>query len=130
MYRLLDIFFFAFHSSVILFVLFGWIWRKTRPAHLGLVILTALSWFGLGLWFGIGYCPFTDWHWRVRYAMGDYDLPNSYVKFLLDKLTGLDFNAGIVDAATVTGFVMACVLSVCLNLRDRHRRKNAMPKNE
>ncbi|MBT3271653.1 MAG: DUF2784 family protein, partial [Spirochaetales bacterium] len=53
-----------FHSCVIIFNLTGWIWRKTRIPHLILIGLTAFSWFVLGIWYGFGYCPSTDWHWR------------------------------------------------------------------
>ena len=54
MYRAFDIFFFVFHSMFILFVLVGWAWKRTRLAHLVVVGLTALSWFGLGIWYGFG----------------------------------------------------------------------------
>ncbi|HPF94086.1 MAG TPA: DUF2784 family protein, partial [Tenuifilaceae bacterium] len=64
-YMLLDVFFVAFHTLLIAFNLFGWIWWRTRKANLITLLLTGLSWIGLGLFFGIGYCPLTDWHWQV-----------------------------------------------------------------
>lgn len=118
MYRFLDIFFIAFHTLFILFILAGWAWKKTRRIHLVMEGLTALSWFGLGIWFGFGYCPFTDWHWRVRIALGDNDLPASYIKFLIDHLTGFDANAMLVDTATVGTFLLSVALSIALNARD------------
>ena len=48
LYHFLDKFFFVFHSSIILFNLFGWIWRKTRRWNLLLILLTAASWTFLG----------------------------------------------------------------------------------
>lgn len=39
MYAFLDKFFFVFHSALIVFNLFGWIWRKTRAANLVVVLL-------------------------------------------------------------------------------------------
>ena len=56
--------FFVFHTAWIAFNCVGWIWRRTRPWQLATVSLTALSWFGLGVWYGWGYCPCTDWHGR------------------------------------------------------------------
>lgn len=122
MYKALDIFFFVFHSVFILFILTGWTWRKTRRAHLVAVLATAFSWFFLGIWFGFGYCPCTHWHWYVRMALGDSALPSSYIKFLIDRATGLDANAALVDTITVAAFVAAFVLSLWLNLRDRRTR--------
>jgi hypothetical protein len=127
MYRALDIFFFAFHSMFILFVLVGWVWKRMRLAHLVVVGLTALSWFGLGIWYGFGYCPFTDWHWQVRYALGYTDLPNSYIKFFVDTLTGWNVNAQLVDVVTVAAFILASVLSVYLNVQDRRCTSKTPP---
>ncbi|MEO5906489.1 MAG: DUF2784 family protein, partial [Saprospiraceae bacterium] len=65
-YELLDYFFFFFHTSLILFNCFGWIFPKLRRWNLITLLLTAFSWFVLGIWFGLGYCVCTDWHWAVR----------------------------------------------------------------
>jgi len=118
MYRALDVFFFAFHTALILFILFGWIPRKTRLAHLATVLLTAFSWFVLGLWHGVlGYCPCTDWHWQVRRRLGDHDLPFSYIKFLVDRPTGWDVDAGLVNVVTVAALVVVLILSIGLNAK-------------
>ena len=120
--RALDIGFFVFHSGLILFILLGWIWRPLRRANLAVIVLTGLSWTVLGLWYGFGYCPCTDWHWRVRAAMGDTNLPWSYIKFLLDGIFGADFDPTLVDRATVLGLLGASVASAATNWRDRARR--------
>ena len=52
----LNIFFFFFHTAIMLFNCFGWIWKKTRRLNLVTLLLTAGSWFILGIWFGWGYC--------------------------------------------------------------------------
>jgi hypothetical protein len=122
MYAFLNIFFFAFHSVLIGFILVGWVWRKTRMAHLILATLTALSWFGLGIWFGFGYCPCTDWHWRVRMQLGFYDMPTSYIKFLIDRPTGWDVSPRFVDASTLVLFLAVVAASVWLNLADWRRK--------
>lgn len=48
----LDVFFFVFHTAWMIFNCVGWIWRRTRPWQLLTIILTALSWFVLGFWYG------------------------------------------------------------------------------
>ena len=117
MLSFLNIFFFAFHSAVILFNLFGWMWRPTRKANLVVLSLTGLSWFGLGIFYGWGYCLCTDWHWQVRAKLGYVTDANSYVKFLVDSATGWNVNAGLVDAATLILFLGALAASITLNVR-------------
>lgn len=119
----LNIFFFGFHSAWIVFNLFGWFWRKTRLANLVTLLLTAFSWFILGIWYGFGYCPSTDWHWQVRARLGYPHMPDSYTKFLVDSLTGLDVNAQLVDIFTVVFFLLAFAASAWINLRDWKKKK-------
>ncbi len=116
---LLDKFFFAFHTLLILFNLTGWIWRKTRRLNLLTLGLTGASWTLLGIWYGFGFCPSTYWHWLVRLKLGYYDMPQSHVKFLLDSITGLDFNAKLVVGATLVMYLLALFLSLLFNLRTR-----------
>ena len=123
MYAALDVFFFAFHTALTIFNLAGWIWKKTRRLHLVLISLTLLSWTGLGLIYGFGYCPCTDWHWQVKRRLGATDLPASYVKFYLDRLTGLDLAPAFVDTGVLVGALVAFALSVWLNWRDWRRER-------
>ncbi len=118
----LDIFFLVFHTLIILFNCLGWIHPKTRPWNLGLLLLTAASWFILGIWYGWGYCPCTDWHWQVRSAMGRPIETTSYIKFLIETLTGADPNRFVVDAVTVGGLFVALGASITLNILDWRRR--------
>ncbi|MFH1321306.1 MAG: DUF2784 family protein [Bacteroidota bacterium] len=130
MYWLLDIFFLFFHSFLIIFNLFGWVWKKTRKANLVLLLLTGLSWFVLGIWYGIGYCPLTDWHWEVLRYLGNNNLPGSYVKYLVDRITGLDIDAGVVDIMVVIFFFAALIASVYTNIRQYfHFRMGVHKKN-
>ena len=125
MMALLNKFFFVFHSCLIVFILFGWAWRKTRLTNLVIILLTAFSWFILGLWYGYGYCPSTDWHWRVRSKMGIRDLPESYTKFLVDSLTGGDISQRVVDIFTLVLLLSALAISLTLNIKEwRENRKN------
>lgn len=118
----LNIFFFVFHTAFTIFNMSGWAFRKTRKLHLITILLTAASWFILGIWYGWGYCACTDWHWQVREAMGYHDRSDSYIHFLLLKLTGKSFNAQFVENATLVIFLLCAVLSIVLNTRDRKRR--------
>lgn len=117
LYRLLDVFFLVFHTGLILFNLFGWIWKRTRRWNLATLLLTGASWGLLGIWYGFGYCPCTDWHWQVRRALGYHDMPASYIKFLLRYFTGISFPSGLVDAATLFFFLLALGASLYVNLR-------------
>ena len=123
MASLLDIFFFIFHILIILFNLLGWIWQKTRKWNLAILLLTGFSWLILGIWYGLGYCPFTEWHWQVRQKLGYHDMPASYIKFLIKSLTGIDLNARLVDIITLVFFLAALIISVFLNKRDWLRRR-------
>ncbi|MBC8462604.1 MAG: DUF2784 domain-containing protein [Deltaproteobacteria bacterium] len=126
MYALLDKFFFVFHSFIIVFNLLGWIWEKTRVANLIMLLLTAFSWFILGIWYGFGYCFCTDWHYQVRMKLGYFDMPSSYVKFLIDSLTGLDINAKLVDIFTFTFFLLALIASILINMQDWRNRRQVL----
>ena len=117
-YEALNIFFIVFHSCLIIFILFGWIWKITRRANLISLLLTAFSWIVLGIWYGIGYCPCTDWHWQIRRKLGYFDMPYSYIKFLIDTITGLDADARLVNIMTAALFSLALICSVWVNFRD------------
>lgn len=123
MLKLLDLFFTIFHTILIFFNLFAWIFRKTRKLNLIILLLTGASWFILGIFYGIGYCPLTDWHFNILGKLGYTSLPNSYIKYLADRLTGLDFKAGLVDNITLISFFTALVISTCLNIKDYRYKK-------
>ncbi len=118
MYRFLDFFFFVFHTALIAFNSFGYLFKKTRRLNLLTLCLTAFSWFVLGIWYGWGFCFCTDWHWRVREHLGFYDNDISYTHFLARKLTGIDFPQNTVDIATAAVFFISFAVSIILNVRD------------
>ena len=117
--RFLDILFTFAHLMVIAFNLFGWIWKKTRKAHLVVVALTIASWFIIGIWKGLGYCFLTDWHWRVKEKLGENNLPNSFIKYFADKITGESLNSQLVDTVTLLLFLVVIIISVYLNFFNR-----------
>ena len=116
----LDLTFFVLHTGWIAFNCLGWIWRRTRPWQLATVSLTALSWFGLGVWFGWGYCPCTDWHWQVRERLGFSD-PPSYIQLLVRELTGIDLPTDLANAVAVLTLVVTGLLGAVLAIGDRRR---------
>jgi hypothetical protein len=116
LYHFLDYFFLVFHLFIVLFNLFGWIWGKTRKANLILLLLTAGSWFGLGLIYGIGFCPFTEWHWQVLAKLGSWPTESSYIQYVLRRIFGLHISSAIVDAATLLSFCLSFIISLILNI--------------
>jgi hypothetical protein len=115
MLKLLDIFYTCLHLLIICFNLFGWIWPKTRKFHLVFVALTLASWFILGIWYGIGYCPVTEWQWDVKEKLGETNLPGSFVKYFADKITGNDYPPLFVDRVTLISFLVAIAITLYVN---------------
>jgi hypothetical protein len=101
----------------VVFNLFGWIWKKTRKLNLITLLLTGGSWLFLGLIVGtIGYCPLTDWHFTILEKLGRTGLPNSYIKYLIDRLTNLNISESITDKITMWSFFAALSISIFFNL--------------
>lgn len=123
LYKFLNYFFFSFHTLLILFNILGWVFKKTRKWNLITLLITAFSWFVLGIFYGWGYCFCTDWHWTVRRHLGYNDMTNSYNHFLILKLTGTNFSEQLVDVVTALVFFTSLVLSVWLNLKDYKKKK-------
>lgn len=117
--KFLDIFFTVFHTSLVLFNLLGWIWKLTRRLNLICLLLTAGSWLILGIFYGFGYCPLTDWHFNVLKKLAYTDLPDSYLSFLFTRLTKIHIDQSLVDAITLWGLIIALLISLYLNFRHR-----------
>ena len=124
-YKILDLFFLLFHSALVLFNLFGWIWKRTLKWNLITLLLTGGSWFILGIFYGMGYCPLTDWHFQVLRHLGKQDLPNSYMKYIGDRITGLDFDAALVDTLTLICYLAALIISLTLNVLNWYRKRKS-----
>jgi hypothetical protein len=103
------------HLVTVFFCLTGWIIPDLRMAHLYLIILIAFSWFGLGIFFGYGFCLVTDLQWKVKKHLGEWPLPRTYIKYLLDKLTGKNLNAKTVSIFTQLAFYFSALASVYVN---------------
>jgi hypothetical protein len=125
-YLILDKFLLYFHAGVTLFGALGWIFKKTRKLNLFVLVVTMFSWVVLGIWYGWGYCVLTDIHWNIKERMGDFNIPRSYIKYLVDEITGLNFDARLVDIVTVIWFCIALICSVLLNIYDFRKSKQTI----
>ena len=115
--KIIDVFFIGFHTILILFNVFGWLVPRWRLANFISLLLTAFSWFILGIWFGWGYCICTDWHWQIREMLGYQNTSSSYIHFLILELTSINIPARLVDTFTAIVFVTAFLISIYLNLK-------------
>lgn len=115
----LDWFFVVFHMLVVGINLFGWMHPRTRKLNLITLSITFLSWFGLGLIYGIGYCPLTDWHWQIKERIGETNLPISYVKYYVDKIFSVDSNPQTVDTIVMLLFVAAIIGAIITQVKTR-----------
>lgn len=122
----LDHAFLVAHTALIFFNLFGWAWRRTLRLNLLSIFLTAGSWVAFAPWYGLGYCPCTDWHWQVKWALGQTDLPNNYLTYLFDAWTGIAVSDEFAFRLAWGALLPALALSVWLNLKGRRSGK----KNE
>ena len=126
MLSLLDVLLTILHFVIVLFNLFGWISEYTRRAHLISIILTAVSWFLLGIWFGIGYCPITEWQWQIKEKLGEVNLPDSFIKYYGDKITGSYLDPGFINTLTAVCFGLAAILSLYMNFFKSKKQKHGI----
>lgn len=127
-YSILDWAFTLFHTVLIVFNLTGWIWKRTRKIHLFTISATLLSWTVLGLWYGWGYCPLTDWHWKILREAGYTGLPSSYIVFLLRRFFNFTLRPATADFITVFLAVVAFGLSVWKNTQKRSKKPRKTKK--
>lgn len=103
------------HLIIIFFNLLGWVFKKTRRVHFWFAMVTLACWTILGIWFGLGYCPITDWQWSIKVRLGEQNLPASFIKYFADKVTGKSINADLIDALTLGLFLIAITCSIKFN---------------
>jgi len=103
------------HIFIVVFCVIGWLHPDTRIYNLILVILIALSWFGLGIYQGLGYCIVTDIQWKVKQKLGQKPATKSFIKYELDNLTGRNVSEAHTNLFTQIGFYLSAVASVYSN---------------
>jgi hypothetical protein len=107
------------HLFLIFFNLFGWAFKKTRLLNLISLLSTLFCWFVIGIWYGMGYCPLTDYHWKIKAQLGHEPLPPSYIKYLIDGIFKTDISNSSVTILTLSSTALALILSLTLNVRDK-----------
>lgn len=124
-FKFLDIILNFLHIAIIAVNISFWVFKKTRIIHIICALLTLFSWVGLGFSYGWGYCFLTDWHWRIKGYLGETQLPYSYIKYLVDRLIGIDSDPLLIDTGTGIIFGAVFILSCFLNIKDYlYRRKS------
>ena len=124
-YQSINVFFFAFHVVLIIFNLFGWLFRNFRKWNLLTLGLTAFSWFVLGIFYGFGYCFLTDWHWQVRERLNYPTNSNSYIHFLITSVFPISISENTADLITVVLFFSALIMSIITNAVDLRTKKKS-----
>lgn len=123
---ILDFLFHVLHLLAIVLNVFGWIFPITRQAHRWLLGLTAVCWLGIGpLFYGLGYCPLTDWHWQVKEARGEMALPNSYIDYLL-QMAGIHASPLYIDVVVGAVFFVVCCITIGLWWREKKVKSPAL----
>ena len=128
MHSLLDLLLTIFHLSIVVFNLFGWIPKATRKANFITILLTAASWFLLGIWYGMGYCPVTEWQWQVKERLGERNLPSNFIEYIAEKWTGHDFDPGFVSIMIAVCFSLSVLASLYVNFLLPYLKTKAIKK--
>jgi hypothetical protein len=122
-----DGFFWLFHTVLIFFNLFGWMSPRFRKWNLIALGATLFSWLAMGLFYGIGYCICTDWHFQIRRELGITERADTYLQLLVRKISGWDPPIHLVNNVAAVCMTIAVVASVSLNIRDWRRRRATKP---
>jgi hypothetical protein len=122
--RILDVLLTLVHLGLIAFNLFGWIPRSTRRLHFISICITAFFWLIPGIWFGIGYCPITDWQWDVKRRLGEKDLPSSFITYFLNTTTNKEFSDKTVGLITAICFALVAGIALYFRLAGRIKKPN------
>jgi hypothetical protein len=113
--KFLDILLTVIHLAILFFNLFGWIWPSLRRLHLIVVLTTAFCWLILGMWYGIGYCPVTDWQWKVKERLGQSNLPSSFVTYCLYGIGFKSIPVNLINILTAVLFSIAGAIALYFN---------------
>ncbi len=116
--EILNIMLHGIHLAIVVFSITGWLFAKTRTAHLILLLATLVYWYGFGPilrrkgWYG--HCLVTDLQWELKKRLG-HDVPAwGYIKYLTDRISGRDTDEKIVDCVTKWVFFSSLAASAIL----------------
>lgn len=123
MLEVLDTLFHVIHISFIIINTTFWMSKRTLRIAQVTLLATLTSWFGFGIFYGFGYCFLTDWHWQIKEKLGETDLPLSYIKLVMDRTTGRDWNAEVIDKATMIILILSVTGCIIQTFRLRNRNQ-------
>ena len=103
------------HIFIAVFCVIGWLHPDTRIYNLVLVVLIALSWFGIGIFRGFGYCLVTDIQWRIKQRLGEKLTTDSFIKYELDNLLGRELDENRINHFTQISFYLSAMASIYTN---------------
>jgi len=63
----------------------------------------------------VGYCPLTEWHFNILERLGYRELPDSYIVFLLQRLTSLKIDQELANLLIIGLYFVALSISVMVN---------------
>ncbi len=129
LWLVLDSLLFAFHLFVIGVNVFGWIPRRMRALQRSILLLTTLSWLGLGYFYGLGYCFLTDWHWEIKRQLGEQNVPSSFIQYILRQKLGWQLPDLMVDRITGTVFALLLIITLGQLVREHRRKSKAEPSS-
>lgn len=115
------------HLAVIAGNILGWILPKARMACLILQLVTLACWVGFGLaqgWWG--YCPLSGWHWEIKGALGEENLPGNYLTYLFENWLNLHLSDDFLSGLILGLFSMAVFVNLYLIIAVRKKR-SAIP---
>ena len=104
MLSVLDIFLNIVHVIIVAFCVTGWIEQRWRKVHLVVLAVILFSWVVLGIWKGWGYCMLTDIQWHIKHRLGQQNLPDSFIKYMVDKVAGKDIPSSLINPVVLCVF--------------------------
>ncbi|MEJ2362643.1 MAG: DUF2784 family protein [Gammaproteobacteria bacterium] len=110
---------YLFHICFMLAIVVGWIPQATRMYNWYLIVITLVSWFGLGLVFGFGFCLLTDIQSRIRQRLVAGGTMPSFVTDVLERITGRELNPFHVEVVTQLVFYFSVAASFYANFAYR-----------
>lgn len=114
---LLDWTLFSAHVGLVVFNMIGWMWTRTRQAHLVTLGLTAFSWLGLGAMYGWGYCFCTDYHAQILRELGNPDADVTFIQLMFKRLLGVVLSQATADNLAVAVFVLIVIATTVVWVR-------------
>ncbi len=110
------------HLFVIAINAWGWWPRRTRRLQRWTLLLTAFSWLGCGAFYGWGYCFLTDWHWDIKRARGETELPHSFLQYILQHYLDVYLPNSWVDGVAAGVLTIAVFITLYQLIAEKYRQ--------